>query len=270
MAFLTVMGLYNFDNTLLDSLVYPEGVDGTLLKNNIILETAEMEVIYPDPTFFKTAVGLWSHTRIVTWERVYNASLEEYNPIENYNRYEEETTDGSRIHSGTDTTNGTEQHSGTDSTATTESGTNVTDGSISRTVSGTESGTANQDHSETNQITAFDSNALQTHDKKTLTAEDTTSATRSGTETETNDTTVTDSKTGSGTITHGENVVTSGTMQHGEQIEDSGSRESHIHGNIGVTTSQQMLESELEVAPKLNIYDYIIRDFKQRFCLLVY
>lgn len=246
MAFMSVMGLYNFDNTLLDSMVFPTGVDGALLKNNIILETAELEVIYPDPSFFKTAVGLWSHTRIVTWERVYNASLQEYNPIENYNRYEEETTDGSRIHSGTD------------STATTESGTNATDGSISRTVSGTESGTANQNHSTTNQITAFDSNSLQTHDKSTATAEDTTSATRSGTETETNDTTVTDSKTGSATITHG------------EQIADSGSRESHIHGNIGVTTSQQMLESELEVAPKLNIYDYIIRDFKQRFCLLVY
>ena len=246
MAFLTVMGLYNFDNTLLDSMVYPEGIDGEMLKNDIILETAELEVIYPDPAFFKTAVGLWSHTRIVTWERIYNASLAEYNPIENYDRHEQETTGARRVHSGTDTT------------ATTESGTNATDGEISRTVSGTESGSANQNHSTTNQITAFDSNSLQTHDKSTATAEDTTSATRSGTETETNDTTVTDSKTGSATITHG------------EQIADSESRESHIHGNIGVTTSQQMLESELEVSPKLNIYDYIVRDFRQRFCLLVY
>lgn len=246
MAFLTVMGLYNFDNSLLDSMVYPEGVDGEILKNDIILETAELEVIYPDPSFFKTAVGLWSHTRIVTWERIYNASVAKYDPIENYNRYEEETTGGSRIHSGTDTT------------ATTENGTNATDGSISRTVSGTESGTANQNHSTTNQITAFDSNSLQTHDKSTANAEDTTSATRSGTETETNDTTITDSKTGSATITHG------------EQIADSGTRTAHLHGNIGVTTSQQMLDSELELAPKLNIYDYIVRDFKQRFCLLVY
>lgn len=270
MEFLSVMGLYNFDNTILNSMVYPEGVDGDLLKNNIILEAAELEVIYPDPTFFKTAVNLWSRARLTTWERIYTASVAEYNPIENYDRYEEEETGGRRVHSGADTTSETEQHSGTDSTATTETNTNETDGSISRSVSGTESGTNNQNHNTTNQITAFDSNALQTHDKTTATAEDTNSATRSGTETETNDTTITDSKTGSNTITHGEQITTSGTMQHGEQIADTGTRESHIHGNIGVTTSQQMLESELEVAPKLNIYDYIVRDFKQRFCLLVY
>ena len=41
-------------------------------------------------------------------------------------------------------------------------------------------------------------------------------------------------------------------------------------GNIGVTMTQQMLERELDIRPKLNIYNYIIQDFKQRFCLLVY
>lgn len=43
-----------------------------------------------------------------------------------------------------------------------------------------------------------------------------------------------------------------------------------VHGNIGVTTSQQMLQSELDIAPKLNVYDYIINSFKNRFCLQVY
>lgn len=42
------------------------------------------------------------------------------------------------------------------------------------------------------------------------------------------------------------------------------------HGNIGVTTSQQMLEQELAVADKLDIYNYIIRDFKNRFCIPLY
>lgn len=41
-------------------------------------------------------------------------------------------------------------------------------------------------------------------------------------------------------------------------------------GNIGVTTTQKMLNEELEIRPKLNIYDYICNDFKNRFCLLVY
>ena len=61
-------------------------------------------------------------------------------------------------------------------------------------------------------------------------------------------------------------------LQHGEKIEDSEtfSHTSRIRGNIGVTTSQQMLTQELEIAPKLNITNYIVDSFKNRFCLLVY
>lgn len=42
------------------------------------------------------------------------------------------------------------------------------------------------------------------------------------------------------------------------------------YGNIGVTTSQQMLEAELDVTKKLNVYNHISRDFKEKFCVLVY
>ena len=40
-------------------------------------------------------------------------------------------------------------------------------------------------------------------------------------------------------------------------------------GNIGVTTTQQMIKEEREIA-EFNLYDYIAEDFKNRFCLLVY
>lgn len=42
-----------------------------------------------------------------------------------------------------------------------------------------------------------------------------------------------------------------------------------LHGNIGVTTSQQMLEAELEIA-RWNIYDKIADLFAMDFCLMVY
>ena len=42
-----------------------------------------------------------------------------------------------------------------------------------------------------------------------------------------------------------------------------------MHGNIGVTTSQQMLQSELDVA-RFNIYDQITDLFMQEFCLMIY
>lgn len=38
-------------------------------------------------------------------------------------------------------------------------------------------------------------------------------------------------------------------------------------GNIGVTTSQQMIESELNVRPKLNIYDVIANLYFNEFCI---
>ena len=43
----------------------------------------------------------------------------------------------------------------------------------------------------------------------------------------------------------------------------------HIHGNVGVTTSQQMLQSELDVAKNL-VADVIVDDFKNKFCIVVY
>lgn len=41
------------------------------------------------------------------------------------------------------------------------------------------------------------------------------------------------------------------------------------YGNIGVTTTQQMIEAERAVVA-FNIYDYIINSFRSRFCLLIY
>ena len=49
----------------------------------------------------------------------------------------------------------------------------------------------------------------------------------------------------------------------------TGSYKSRVHGNIGVTTTQQMLKSEREVA-EFCMVDYIVNDFISRFCVMVY
>lgn len=258
MAFLTVMGLYNFDNTLLNTLVYPGGMDGDKLKNAILLETAELEVVYTDPRFFKTAINIWSNIRLDTWNRIYYAAQLEYNPIENYDRYETETSGNTR------------QHSGVDSTSESVQGSSVTDGENTRTISNTNTtsnsnqGSGSDSRTTTNEITAFDSNTLVTHDRSATTGQNSSTLTQSGTETQSGTDTLTDDTT----VTNTESKT--GSFTHGEKIADSASRESHIHGNIGVTTSQQMLQSELEISEKLNIYDYIVQEFKRRFCILVY
>ena len=46
-------------------------------------------------------------------------------------------------------------------------------------------------------------------------------------------------------------------------------RSARMWGNVGVTTTQQMIEEERRVS-EFNISDYIIESFKLRFCLLIY
>ena len=43
----------------------------------------------------------------------------------------------------------------------------------------------------------------------------------------------------------------------------------HVHGNIGVTTTQQMLESELSLA-EWNVYEHITDLFIEEFCIAIY
>lgn len=50
--------------------------------------------------------------------------------------------------------------------------------------------------------------------------------------------------------------------------EDSGSTKTRS-GNIGVTTTQKMIQEERDIAA-FNIINYIAMSFKERFCLLVY
>ena len=99
----------------------------------------------------------------------------------------------------------------------------------------------------------------------------------------------------SGTSEAGGNTSTSGNsldkkkgFEGGDLVETSGASDSStaqtsstgsssrksqhcgwVHGNIGVTTSQQMLMSERDVA-EFSIYDVIAQDFAREFCLYVY
>lgn len=67
--------------------------------------------------------------------------------------------------------------------------------------------------------------------------------------------------------------TTEGSTNSTENATTSNNRtlkhEAHLHGNIGVTSSQQMINEEREVV-KFSIINYIVQSFKFRFCLLVY
>ena len=248
-ATMSIRGLYSIHNAIFNRMVLPDGMtshDRDIIVQNIINEYAELEILYPDPIFMENAISTWSMKEVPTWQRVYNLAMKEYNPIENYNRTE--LTSESGENSRQQNTSGSEAHSGTD-TSNTRSTTAVT-GTDKDTNSGTDTVASKK--------AAFDSTTLVD------TASDTTTHGHVLTKV-INENTI---ESGNASVTHGESVNTSqGTTESGN---NSVTRESHISGNIGVTTSQQMAEQELLVSPKLNVYNYIMNSFKNRFCLEIW
>ena len=92
-ATVSLLGLKRLNEGILGELVVPEGVDIELVKDNLLAETAELEVIYPDAYFMQAMIGRWSAKELPVWDRLYKTTLLEYNPIENYDRKEKWTED---------------------------------------------------------------------------------------------------------------------------------------------------------------------------------
>lgn len=92
-ATVSLLGLKRLNEGILGELVVPEGVDIELVKDNLLAETAELEVIYPDAVFMQAMIGRWSAKELPVWDRLYKTTLLQYNPIENYCRQEEWTED---------------------------------------------------------------------------------------------------------------------------------------------------------------------------------
>lgn len=186
-AKITLFGFYKFfkfnEKDLFEFFVLPENCDKQNIIDNILLEAGEFEPLYTNPEFYREAIGVFARKHIKEFEKIFNALNLEYNPIENYDRFE----DIKDVYS------------------------NKSNGSES----------SNSNSNQINKKSAFDSNIMQ----------DDTST--------------------------GVNANASGTNQNSNNGENVHS--ARIHGNIGVTTNQQMLESELNLR-KNNTFCQIVTD----------
>lgn len=222
-ATLSLLGLYKYRPQVLDELALPEALekDRDQIMGNLLMETAELEILFPDPDFLKEAIGVWSRKQVPVWTELYETTQYEYNPIWN--------KDGTVTELETRDLKGTadRDHLETRDLAGTSSGETVASGTDKSYVFGYNSDTAAQDREATSESGTTDSVE----------------------------------STSTGTVRHDENEATTdtGTIKH-ERIEQ---------GNIGVTTTQAMIREQRDVV-KFNIFDVIIQDFKQRFCILVY
>ncbi len=202
---LTLIGIENFlnyqDDSLFSNITLPTGIDKDILVENILVQSAEFEVLYSNADFLKEVINHFFEKYNKTFTKWITALNIEYNPLENYDRQE----------SWSDYHNGSSNASGSSNSSNNSSG------------------------SGENKVSAFDSISYQ--------PESSTSSSMNQS-TQTNDSS---------------NSTNSATDNHSGRI----------HGNIGITTSQQMLQAELEVA-MWNIYNHITDLFIQEFCLAVY
>lgn len=200
-ATLSLLGLYQYDNTIFNELVLPEGMDKQLYINNLLMETAEMEVLFSNPVTMRSVIGIWSSAHLDSWAKMWNTTKLEYNPIENYDRMED-WTDNNQTNSE---------------------------------VQSMDVGIGENHSTDISKAAGFDSGNLVTSGQN-------------------------DNDSNNESIQIGNSEGKSN-----EELKHTG----RVHGNIGVTTSQQMIDEERRVAD-WNMYEYLIDKFKQQFLLLVY
>lgn len=196
------------------------------------------------------------------WARNWAVLTAEYNPIENYSMTENEKTDYGKTNtlSGTDSL----QMTGTDTHAHTGSDTTTHNGSHSDAHTGTL--TDNGSNGEENQVSAFNSSSYQDASKSTGTVGNTRTF---------NDTVQTTYNDETETLQHGHTDTETRNMTdattYGRKDTASGKDERSLtrSGNIGVTTSQQMLQSDIDLW-KWNFFYEVFSDIDSVFTISTY
>lgn len=264
-AKITMIGLetaLNYrDESIFDLMNLPTGIDKENVTDNIMVEGGEFEVVYADPDFFKNCVGVWAKKHYRTFDKWIKALNIEYSPLENYDRMEEwsdtESETSNRKNNGTltDTSTGNVHYISSDSE----------EENIEGSVNTSNDSSTTTENTTENTVSAFDSSSYQPENKSDVdgtesvstTEESTNNTDRSLSHDRTDDTTTSNNTTGS--TTNNEDYLQNTTGLH----------TGRTHGNIGVTTSQQMLQAELDVA-KFNIVQQITDLFLQEFCIMIY
>lgn len=208
----SITTLYNFDDSVFANLELPATMSTTDRQTviaNILMECAELELLFPDFDMMKDAIGYWSKAANLTWTRMWNAMQLDYDVLDNVNATITERETKNRTGEGTD---------------------NQTDiDTVAETMGNTRE----------NQNRAYNNTDFTIREKIVDSGSDQTTRNR----------TLQDRWT--------------------DEVGEVNTRTTTRQGNIGVTSSQQLVTQELELA-KNNVIMDIVRDFKNRFCILVY
>lgn len=216
-----LLDLLYFDDTIMDNFTVPDGIDRQLALDTIYQRCGLTPLYHPDPAWLKFYVGRWCSKNAKTWEELYKTTIQDYNPIYNYDRTEETT----------DTRSGTRKLSEDTSSNTEQSG----DSSVTDSSSDTSEHTMSADNSD----------SYEPDYKNTASRHDTQESESSN------------------------RVDVTGDRAVDETTGETYSHKLRAYGNVGVTTTQEMLEAQRKVV-RYNIYNEIADSFKEEFCLYIY
>ena len=308
-ANLSLMGMYYYDNTILDNLVIPTGIDSDVLKENLLMEAAELEVLYTDFDFFKLAIGSWSKKQLPVWTELLKTTQYEYNPIWNKDGSISEvvtrnlaaTEDVSDVNTTTYDNTDTRTNDNTDTRTNDNTDTRTNDNTDTRTNDNTDTTTLDNTDEQTRDLAGTNdsttshgvygyNSSTKAPESEDIIDQDTTDTgtvtdTHTGTITDEHTGTITDAHTGTitdahtGTITDAHTgTITdahTGTITDARVIDrdtsDTGTISTYRteQGNIGLTSTQDLIKAQREVV-QINMMDIIIHDFIDRFCLKIY
>ena len=174
-----------------------EKLDIELLKHEILHLAGCNQVMYPDPEKMQEETFYFFLTNYESIKKITDSLSEDYNPIHNYDRYEEydELFENDVQTNSDNTTSGNQTNKG--------------------------------------DVSAFDSSS---YTPQTLE-----------------------------TTENSENV----RLNENRNETNKHTSKNHLYGNIGVTTSQEMLEAEMELRQKYNLYQVIAKMYINEFILRI-
>ena len=284
MARITLWGFYQYDKTLFDNIVLPDGIDKDNLVADIMRNSGDLYPYHQIPEYLKSNITFWFSRRLFDFDRMYKSLRMEYSPIDNYNRIDdikreykdsgsdtETTTLGSSTtskHSGTDTetttlgSSTTSKHSGSD-TETTTLGSSTTSSHT-----GTDTENTQGSGSKEKGVSAYNEDGYTNREKDTETHNSNNTQTFNSTVTNTGSGSDTQEQRFDSTVTNTGSGSDKTQTDYGKQRTETES--THIHGNIGVTSTQELIESEMSLRAKHDIYKIISKEFERELLVQIY
>ena len=220
----------------------PAPIDKDLLVSYIMLRCGLLQPVYGEPELFKMQIKMWFDSNQWRMDHLVKMLLADYAPAENIFEHDEWTEE----HTGTDEDGGTQTNQA--------SGNDTLQHGETHTLSGKDTDTDSTSTEHT--VAAYNASTYQEDSKDQrggkIETEYGKKDTASGTDT-----------TGYGrldTITFGK------TFTHGETIDYTRDR----NGNVGVKSSSDLMQEELNLLERFNVYDTLASWFEKANMIQIY